>query len=221
MDKSILRCYLVAGTQDCRHLPQYDASQPQQTLLERLEQALKAGITCYQFREKGQFSLQDPQQIEQLARQCQHLCKQYNVPFIMNNDVQLAEKLHADGTHVGQKDFAVDKLAQQIQGKMLIGLSVNTLQQAQQHNAFNGVDYYGCGPIFPTLSKVDAAPDVGINFVQFLREQGINKPLVAIGGIRTEHVPALLQAGADGVAVISTIMQSANITATVKQILNA
>ena len=54
MDKSILRCYLVAGTQDCRHLPQYDASQPQQTLLERLEQALKAGITCYQFREKGQ-----------------------------------------------------------------------------------------------------------------------------------------------------------------------
>lgn len=221
MDKSILRCYLVAGTQDCRHLPQYDASQPQQTLLERLEQALKAGVTCYQFREKRQFSLQDPQQIEQLARQCQHLCKQYNVPFIINNDVQLAEKLYADGIHVGQKDFAVDKLAQQIQGKMLIGLSVNTLQQAQQHNAFNGVDYYGCGPIFPTFSKADAAPDVGINFVQFLREQGINKPLVAIGGIRTEHVPALLQAGADGVAVISTIMQSANITATVKQILNA
>ena len=221
MDKSILRCYLVAGTQDCRHLPQYDASQPQQTLLERLEQALKAGITCYQFREKGQFSLQDPQQIEQLAHQCQHLCQQYNVPFIINNDVQLAEKLHADGIHVGQKDFAVDKLAQQIQGKMLIGLSVNTLPQAKQHNAFNGVDYYGCGPIFPTFSKADAAPDVGINFVQFLREQGINKPLVAIGGIRTEHVPALLQAGADGVAVISTIMQSANITATVKQILNA
>src|SRR5699024_10267340 len=99
--------------------------------------------------------------------------------------------------------------------------SVNTLQQAQQHNAFNGVDYYGCGPIFPTFSKAYSAPDVGINFVQFLREQVINKPLVAIGGIRTEHVAALLQAGADGVAVISTIMQSANITATVKQILNA
>lgn len=221
MDKSILRCYLVAGTQDCRHLPQYDASQPQQTLLARLEQALKAGITCYQFREKGQFSLQDPQQIEQLARQCQDLCQQYNVPFIINNDVQLAENLHADGIHVGQKDFAVDKLAQQIQGKMLIGLSVNTLQQAQQHNAFDGVDYYGCGPIFPTFSKADAAPAVGINFVQFLREQGVYKPLVAIGGIKVEHVPALLQAGADGVAVISTIMQATNIISTVKQILNA
>ncbi|MFZ7236426.1 thiamine phosphate synthase [Avibacterium gallinarum] len=219
MDKSILRCYLVAGSQDCRHLPQYDASQPQRALLERLEQALKAGITCYQFREKGQFSLQDPQQIEQLARQCQDLCKQYNVPFIMNNDVQLAEKLHADGIHVGQKDFAVDKLAQQIQGKMLIGLSVNTLQQAQQHNAFNGVDYYGCGPIFPTFSKADAAPDVGINFVQFLREQGIHKPLVAIGGIRTEHVPALLQASADGVAVISTIIQAEDVAATIQKIL--
>ncbi|MFZ7223384.1 thiamine phosphate synthase [Avibacterium avium] len=218
MDKSILRCYLVAGTQDCRHLPDY-ANNPQQTLLTRLEQALKAGITCYQFREKGQFSLQDPQQIEQLARQCQDLCQQYNVPFIMNNDVQLAEKLHADGIHVGQKDTPVEQLAQQIEGKMLIGLSVNTLQQAQQHNAFNGVDYYGCGPIFPTFSKADAAPDVGINFVQFLREQGINKPLVAIGGIRTEHVPALLQAGADGVAVISTIMQAEDVAATVQKIL--
>ncbi|MCW9709416.1 thiamine phosphate synthase [Avibacterium sp. 21-586] len=219
MDKSILRCYLVAGTQDCRHLPEYNASHPQQTLLDRLEQALKAGVTCYQFREKGQFSLQNPQQIEQLARQCQDLCQQYNVPFIMNNDVKLAEKLHADGIHVGQKDFAVDKLAQQIQGKMLIGLSVNTLQQAQQHNAFNGVDYYGCGPIFPTFSKADAAPDVGIHFVQFLREQGISKPLVAIGGIKTEHVPALLQAGADGVAVISTIMQAEDVAATVQKIL--
>ncbi|MFU2080332.1 thiamine phosphate synthase [Avibacterium endocarditidis] len=219
MDKSILRCYLVAGTQDCRHLPQYDASHPQQTLLDRLEQALKAGITCYQFREKGQFSLQDPQQIEQLARQCQDLCQQYNVPFIMNNDVQLAEKLHADGIHVGQKDTPVEQLAQQIEGKMLIGLSVNTLQQAQRHNAFLGVNYYGCGPIFPTFSKADAAPDVGINFVQFLREQGINKPLVAIGGIRTEHVPALLQAGSDGVAVISTIMQAEDVAATVQKIL--
>ncbi|MCW9718504.1 thiamine phosphate synthase [Avibacterium sp. 21-599] len=218
MNKHILRCYLVAGTQDCRHLPQY-ANNPQQTLLDRLEQALKAGITCYQFREKGQFSLQDPTEIEQLARQCQALCQQYNVPFIMNNDVALAEKLKADGIHVGQKDFAVDKLAQQIQGKMLIGLSVNTLQQAQQHNDFNGVDYYGCGPIFPTFSKSDAAPDVGINFVQYLREQGITKPLVAIGGIKTPHVKPLLQNGADGVAVISTIMQAENVALTVKAIL--
>ncbi|MFZ7202061.1 thiamine phosphate synthase [Avibacterium avium] len=219
MDKSILRCYLVAGTQDCRHLPQYDASQPQQTLLERLEQALKAGITCYQFREKGQFSLQDPQQIEQLARQCQDLCKQYNVPFIMNNDVQLAEKLHADGIHVGQKDTPVEQLAQQIEGKMLIGLSINTLQQAQRHNAFLGVNYYGCGPIFTTFSKEDPSPVVGIHFISTLRQQGINKPLVAIGGIKTEQVPALLQAGADGVAVISTIMQAEDVAATVQKIL--
>ncbi|POY46320.1 thiamine phosphate synthase [Avibacterium paragallinarum] len=218
MDKSILRCYLVAGTQDCRHFPTY-ASNPQQALLTRLEQALQAGITCYQFREKGQFSLQDPQQIEQLARQCQALCQQYNVPFIMNNDVALAEKLNADGIHVGQKDTAVEQLAQRLQGEMLIGLSVNTLAQAQRHNDFNGVDYYGCGPIFPTFSKADASPDVGIDFVHYLRQQGINKPLVAIGGIKTEHVAPLLQAGADGMAVISTIMQSKNLISTVQKIL--
>ncbi len=83
----------------------------------------------------------------------------------MNNDVQLAEKLRADGIHVGQR-FTVDKLAQQIQGKMLIGLSVNTLQQAQQHNAFNGVDIMAAAR-FSQLFQADAAPDVRITLCNF------------------------------------------------------
>lgn len=218
MNSEILRCYLVAGTQDCRHLPEYKQS-PQSALLTRLEAALQQGITCYQFREKGDFSLQEPEQIEQLAQDCQILCQQYNVPFIVNNDVALAKKLNADGIHVGQKDFPVVQLAQQLSSKMLIGLSVNTLEQAQQHNQSAFVDYYGCGPIFPTISKADAEPAVGIEFIQRLRECGITKPLVAIGGIKAEHAHSLRETGADGVAVISTIMQATDLTTTIQMIL--
>lgn len=218
MDKQILRCYLVAGTQDCRHSSDYSHN-PQNALLSRLEQALKAGITCYQFREKGAYALQSEQEIEQLARQCQRLCREYHVPFIMNNDVILAQKLKADGIHVGQKDLAIEKVVEQVQGKMLVGLSVNTLLQAQKHNDFSGVDYYGCGPVFPTFSKDDAAPTIGMDFVQYLRQQGITKPIVSIGGIKPEHVDHLIKSGANGVAVISTIMQSNNIEETVKQLL--
>ncbi|OBW95852.1 thiamine phosphate synthase [Gallibacterium salpingitidis] len=220
MDKQILRCYLVAGTQDCRHLPEYKQS-PQYALLTRLEQALQAGITCYQFREKGAFALQDPLKIEQIARACQELCKQYQVPFIINNEVWLAQKLRADGIHVGQKDTPVSLLKQQLTQPMLIGLSANTLAQAQQHNETSYVDYYGCGPIFPTSSKADAAAAVGIEFIRNLRQQGITKPIVAIGGIKTEDVKPLREAGADGVAVISTIMQAGDITKTIQQILRS
>lgn len=220
MDKQILRCYLVAGTQDCRHLPEY-AQSPQYALLTRLEQALQAGITCYQFREKGAFALQDPLKIEQVARACQELCKQYQVPFIINNEVWLAQKLRADGIHVGQKDTPVSLLKQQLTQPMLIGLSANTLAQAQQHNETSYVDYYGCGPIFPTSSKADAADAVGIEFISNLRQQGITKPIVAIGGIKTEDVKPLREAGADGVAVISTIMQAEDITKTIQQILRS
>ncbi|MFC0308631.1 thiamine phosphate synthase [Gallibacterium trehalosifermentans] len=220
MNSEILRCYLVAGTQDCRHLPEYKQS-PQVALLTRLEAAFQQGVTCYQFREKGTFSLQDPQQIEQLARECQVLCRQYNVPFIVNNEVWLAEKLHADGIHVGQKDCPVEQVVQYLSHPMLIGLSVNTLAQALQHNTTSDVNYYGCGPIFPTQSKSDAEQAVGIEFIQRLRENGVTKPLVAIGGIKAEHAKPLCQAGADGVAVISTIMQAENLSGTIQMILRS
>lgn len=218
MQKAILHCYLVAGSQDCRHLPEYQIS-PQYALLTRLEHALKAGITCYQFREKERFSLQDPQKIAELGRECQLLCQQYNVPFIVNNDLELALKLRADGIHIGQTDYTVEDVAKQVGGKMLIGLSINQVDQAVKYNQFTDVSYYGCGPIFPTQSKSDAALAVGMTFIRELRLQGITKPIVAIGGITPDKVVNLYQMGTDGIAIISAIMRAENIQSTVKQIL--
>lgn len=212
--RAMLSVYFIAGTQDCRQL----ALSPQTALLTRLEAALKCGISCFQFREKGTFSLQDPQQIEQLAIQCRDLCRRYNVPFFINDDVDLALKLQADGVHVGQDDRPIEQVIEQCQGKLLLGLSVNTLEQAIANRQLQQIDYFGVGPIFATQSKADAKAVVGLELLRQIRHHGIDKPLVAIGGITPETALSIRQAGADGVAVISALTRTDDLHHTIKQL---
>lgn len=203
---SMLPVYFIAGTQDCRHL----GGTLQQNLLSVLESALQAGITCFQFREKEKGSLQKRAEILPLAIACRDLCRVYQVPFIMNNDVDLALEIEADGVHIGQSDRDIQTVINQCQGKLIIGLSVSTLAQAKAGEAIKAVDYFGVGPIFPTFSKSDANPAVGIEFVKQLRQNGITKPFVAIGGIKESDAKSILTAGANGIATISTIARSQN-----------
>lgn len=213
--KTILPVYFIAGTQDVRHL----SGDPAQNLLSVLKQALEAGITCFQFRDKGEHSLAN-QPIAQkvLAQQCQALCRTFNVPFVINDDVALALELAADGVHVGQGDMPIETVLARTQGKMFVGLSTHSLEQAQLAQANPHIDYIGVGPIFPTQSKKDQDPDVGLDFVAYLRQAGITKPIVAIGGVNAESAPCLLGDGADGVAVISAIAQASDIAAVVKSL---
>lgn len=205
-----LKVYLVAGYQDAgeRFLP-------------ILEEALSAGITCFQFRDKGVGSLMNnPTAQEALGRSARALCHQYGVPFIVNDDVHLALKLNADGLHLGQKDASLKKIGHFIPADWLIGLSVNRLEEALRDENNPNIDYFGVGPIYPTLSKTDHEPAVGLKFIQTLRQNGIKKPLVAIGGIKTSDVALLRAFGANGVAVISAITQAENISLAVKGFLN-
>ena len=101
-ERHSLRLYLVAGTQDCQHLPQ---TSPEARLLAVLTSALQAGITCYQFREKGAGALQDTVRRTQLAVRCRDLCRYHGVPFFINDDVPLALETSADGVHIGQGDM--------------------------------------------------------------------------------------------------------------------
>lgn len=213
--RDILKLYLVAGTQDCRHLP----DTPQQNLLGVLEQALQSGISCYQFREKGNGSLQDFSEIKELARACQQLCRRYNVPFVLNNDVELAVEMGADGVHIGQKDMPLAQAAELCGGKLFIGISNNSFDNILASLQIDKADYFACGPVFPTQSKPDAAAPVGVELVQRVRESGIVKPLVAIGGIKAEHAAAIRAAGADGIAVISAITRAPDVAAAVKALL--
>lgn len=209
----MLPVYFIAGTQDCRHL----TGSPAENLLNILQQALTAGITCFQFREKGTNSLaQDSPLKRRLARQCQQLCRQFNVPFIINDDIELALSIRADGIHVGQKDTPVESILVRAAYKPIIGLSINTLEQAVANKDRPDIDYFGIGPIFATQSKADHAPTVGLEYIRQIRRLGVTKPCVAIGGINETNVSEVRSCGADGVAVISAISQSADIARTVR-----
>lgn len=208
--QEILPLYFVAGTQDCRHL----GDNPADNLLSVLKQALEGGITCFQFRDKGKFSLENsPDEQRSLAISCRDLCHQYDVPFIVDDNVDLALEIEADGIHVGQSDTPVKTIRAKTNKPLIIGWSINRLDEAKIGEEIAEIDYFGVGPIFTTQSKENPSPTLGMEFIQTLRNGGITKPLVAIGGIKLEHVKTLREYGADGVAVITAITQADDIKA--------
>ncbi|MDO4774680.1 MAG: thiamine phosphate synthase [Aerococcaceae bacterium] len=197
-NREMLRAYFVCGTQNC-----------QGNALEIIEQALIAGITLFQFREKGAHSLSGEEK-RTFARQAQNLCRNYGVPFIVNDDIELAIELDADGVHLGQGDMPVE-VARQFLPDKIIGLSISTPEEYRSSNLAI-VDYIGIGPIYPTHSKEDAKPAIGPLFIRTMRQLHPHLPIVAIGGIQLQHIPEILQKGADGVAVISLIACAHNIS---------
>lgn len=192
----------VAGSQDFYHIK----GDRTNALLDTLELALQSKITAFQFRQKGDLALQDPVEIKRLALKCQKLCQKYGTPFIVNDEVQLALELKADGVHVGQEDMAIEEVIALCKKRQFIGLSINTLEQALKARHLDGVAYLGVGPIFPTPSKKDAKEVVGVNLLKKIQDSGVKKPLIAIGGITMHNASKLCEYG--GIAVISAITQA-------------
>ena len=202
MKRHELDVYFIMGTINCSGDP-----------LVILEKALQAGVTMFQLREKGEAALTD-QELVEFAKSCQQLCRQYNVPFIVNDHVELALKIDADGVHVGQDDINLAQIRTLFPGKW-IGVSVHSMEEMDAA-VTGGANYVGIGPIFETISKLDAKDAAGVTFLTQAREAYPSYPIVAIGGITTENACEVRAAGADGVAVISVICQSTDIMATVK-----
>ncbi|WP_074432936.1 thiamine phosphate synthase [Bacillus ndiopicus] len=202
MKREELAVYFIMGTVNCQRDP-----------LVILEEALQAGVTIFQLREKGEGALEGEALLE-FAKRCQALCRTYNVPFIVNDNIELALAIDADGVHVGQDDIELGKIRQQLANK-IIGVSVHNAAEMQLAVA-GEADYVGIGPIFATASKADAKEPAGVTFLAEARATYPEFPIVAIGGITPERTAQVLAAGADGVAVISAICQSANIAQTIK-----
>ncbi|MGL2796111.1 thiamine phosphate synthase [Helicobacter pylori] len=204
-DANCLKLMFVAGSQDFYHI-KGGKNDRINALLETLELALKSKITAFQFRQKGDLALQDPVEIKRLALECQKLCQKYGTPFIVNDEVRLALELKADGVHVGQEDMAIEEVIALCQKRLFIGLSVNTLEQALKARHLDHIVYLGVGPIFPTPSKKDAKEVVGVNLLKKIRDSGVKKPLIAIGGITTDNASKIQKFS--GIAVISAITQA-------------
>lgn len=196
--RDILKLYFIMGSTNCYKSP-----------ASVLKDAIAGGITLFQFREKGKDALMGEAKVT-LAKELQTICKEHGVPFIVNDDIELAISLDADGVHIGQEDEPVDKVRKRI-GDKILGVSVHTMEEALTAMEA-GADYFGVGPIFPTSTKEDAKPVQGVQHIQQFREKGITIPMVGIGGITAENAYSVMMAGADGVSVITAISQAADIT---------
>ncbi|TPH39754.1 thiamine phosphate synthase [Helicobacter pylori] len=214
-DANCLKLMFVAGSQDFYHI-KGGKNDRINALLDALELALQSKITAFQFRQKGDLALQDPIEIKRLALECQKLCQKYGVPFIVNDEAKLALELKADGVHVGQEDMAIEEVITLCQKRLFIGLSVNTLEQALKAHHLDGVAYLGVGPIFPTQSKKDKQV-VGVELLKKIKDSGVKKPLVAIGGITMYNASQLCEYG--GIAVISAIAQAKDKALAVEKLL--
>ncbi|MCQ2616503.1 thiamine phosphate synthase [Helicobacter pylori] len=216
-DANCLKLMFVAGSQDFYHI-KGGKNDRINALLDTLELALESKITAFQFRQKGDLALQDPIEIKQLALECQKLCQKYGAPFIVNDEVKLALELKADGVHVGQEDMAIEEVITLCQKRQFIGLSVNTLEQALKARHLDHIAYLGVGPIFPTLSKKDAKQVVGVELLKKIRDSGVKKPLIAIGGITTDNASKIQKFS--GIAVISAITQAKDKALAIEKLLN-
>ena len=172
-------------------------------LLEDTKAALEGGMTYVQMREKGDPMTEDELLTEALALKA--LCAEYGVPFVIDDDVELAVKCGADGVHVGQSDMACVEARRALGSAKVVGVSAQTVEQAVQAEK-DGADYLGVGAVFPTGSK-DDADDVSHDTVKAICE-AVSIPVIAIGGISKDNVGQLADLGLDGIAVISAIYAS-------------
>ena len=189
--REALSVYFIMGSNNCLKDP-----------VEVLKEAIAGGITFYQFREKGEGALTGVEKYS-LAKKLQTICKENQIPFIVNDDIDLAMEINADGVHIGQEDESV-KIVKEKVGDKILGVSVHTKEEAKAALR-DGADYFGIGPVFPTTTKADAKPSRGTTLIEALRSEGYTIPIVGIGGITIENARSVVEAGADGVSVITAI----------------
>ena len=174
------------------------------TLYHVVKEALEGGVTMVQLREKDL----DHEAFKAEAQKIQSLCMDFDVPFIINDNVQLAIELHADGVHVGQSDMEAGTVRKMIGPDKILGVSVGTPEEAVLAQS-QGADYLGAGAVFPTGSKSDA---IDVSYETLKQICGaVNIPVVAIGGINLDNIVELAGSKIAGVAVISAIFASENI----------
>jgi thiamine-phosphate pyrophosphorylase len=164
-----------------------------------LDKAIKGGVTIVQLREKEI----DGREYVELGKKIKNFLKKFNIPLIINDRVDVAMAIEADGVHVGQEDIHPLDIRNFAGKNIIIGLSINTIEHALEANTLD-IDYVGIGPVFKTATKKDPKPTLYIKGLKTILKH-IRKPAVGIGGITPENCIDVIMAGCEGVAVVSAI----------------
>lgn len=175
-------------------------------LADQVKECLEGGVTFLQLREK---KLNEEAFYEE-ALEIKKLCKEYSVPFIINDNVDVALRCDADGVHVGQSDMEAQDVRAKLGPNKIIGVSARTVEQAVEAEKM-GADYLGVGAVFSTSTKLDAR-EVSLETLKEICET-VSIPVVAIGGITADNLSQLAGTGVDGVAVVSAIFAQKDIKA--------
>ena len=176
------------------------------SLYSQVEECLQGGATFLQLREKTL----DEAAFYDEAVELKALCKQYGVPLVINDNVDIAVKMDADGVHVGQSDMKAGNVRSAVGDEMILGVSVHNVEEALEAEK-QGADYLGVGAVFPTDTKKDASY-VSYDTMKAICD-AVSIPVTAIGGIGKENLLNLQGSGADGVALVSAIFSASDIEA--------
>lgn len=201
-DKNSLRLYAVTD----RHWLNGTT-----TLCTQVEQAILGGATFIQLREKEL----SKEAFQNEALEIQKLCQKYSIPFVINDNVEIALSINADGVHVGQSDMEARNVRALLGKDKILGVSAQTVEQAVLAEA-NGADYLGVGAVFHTDSKADA-DEVSFAVLKDICK-AVRIPVLAIGGISRENVLQLSGSGIFGIAVISAIFAEKDIRAATSEL---
>ena len=197
-----LHLYLVTDeAAKCRH-----------SLLETVRKAVDGGVTIVQYRSTNP----DAGTCYREALPIRDFLAARGIPFIVNNRIDLALALDADGVHIGQRDLPVPSVRAMIGPNKILGLSVSNMDQLRAVDA-SLVDYLGMGPVFPTISKLNAPPVLGVEGFAALASRS-PLPVVAIGGVNAATVPCLSELDVDGAAVVSAIFAADDIEAATREL---
>ena len=189
------------------------------TYLDSARMALEGGCRWIQLRMKDATT----DDIRPVALQVQALCKQHEALFVIDDHVELAKELEADGVHLGKNDMPVDEARRVLGEGCIIGGTANTFDDiCRLHRA--GADYIGCGPFRFTTTKKNLSPVLGLegyrSIIARMEEEGIDLPVVAIGGITYDDIPQLLQTGINGIAMSGSILRADDPVEETRRLLN-
>lgn len=192
-----------------------DRKQAKMPLLEAVRLALKGGVPAVQLREKDL----PVRELLALAQELRSITREFGAKLFVNDHVDVAVAVEADGVHLGRQSMPVDAARKIVGSKLLIGVSTHSVQEAKDAEA-GGADFITYGPIFETPSKAHYGKPLGKSTIREVKYP-INIPLFALGGIRNTNVLQVIAAGADGVALISSILAADDITAAARKFMQA